>query len=194
MGVDSLSPFMKFVLLALIFSLSSCSYQWGNQGQRLPGGYKKIAVPVFRNNTSEQGIESFFTNAILKRLSQSSVFEITNMDGAEVILEGNIEKIVVTRSGDIDSESKLILPDYVVLSSTNTVELYVSLVLRHSASGKSLWQSSFVTSVSYKAAQVGAPVINSINPLYNKSARSENLALAAEDLMASAYSRLTESF
>jgi hypothetical protein len=51
--------------------LTGCAYRFGNVSRSLPGGYKYISIPVFKNKTQETGIEVGFTNALIQEFDRS---------------------------------------------------------------------------------------------------------------------------
>ena len=53
--------------------LAGCAYHAGSGDRQIPGGYRSIAVPVFKNQTNEPGIEAYFTNAMIVEIERARV-------------------------------------------------------------------------------------------------------------------------
>ncbi|MNY58066.1 hypothetical protein D3C86_1943590 [compost metagenome] len=62
------------------------------------------------------------------------------------------------------------------------------------ADGTELWSGSFSGERTYVAPQVTLAGVNSVNPLYNLSARRQNIDIMANDIMTEAHDRITENF
>lgn len=179
-------------LLFVLFLLPGCAYHWGYGERGLPGGYDLLSIPVFNNKTSETGAEVYFTKAMMREIERSRVARLVKKDEAQVTLEGSIDEIRYERSS---VETKLEgLPENTGISRTYRIVAFASLVLRRNSDQKIVWQSQFRNEISYAAPQLLYPVVNSANPLYNHSARHENLSKIAEAMMAEAHSRIVEKF
>ncbi|RME17139.1 MAG: hypothetical protein D6797_03085, partial [Bdellovibrio sp.] len=155
------------------------------------------AIPMFKNKTIEPGIERFFTNQLIKEFARSKVATISSKALAPVVLEGTVEKLEFKHGGQISGspdDTSNNLPTGAVLTTEYRIYVTVRLKLIRQSDKKVLWQSDFLGERVYAAPQIGLPVVNSANPLYNHSARHENIKLIAIDLMADAHDRLTENF
>src|SRR6185436_15914604 len=75
-------PLILGVLVA-----AGCGYSLrGN----LPAHIKTVAVPVFRNRTSEPGVENFLTGAVVEAFSTNGRLRVVRPDRADSILEGEV--------------------------------------------------------------------------------------------------------
>jgi hypothetical protein len=70
----------------------------------------------------------------------------------------------------------------------------VTVKVVRQADGTELWAGSFSGERTYAAPQVTLAGVNSVDPLYNLSARRQNIDLMANDLMLEAHDRITENF
>lgn len=181
-------------MLSSAFMLGGCAYRLGFQQRALPGGYNEVAVPVFKNATTEVGIESYFTNELIRQLARSGVARVVNKADAAVVLEGSIEELRFVRNAKATQNEIQRLPLGSVLTTEYRIHVTSKVQLRRLSDGKILWQDSFQNERAYFASQLGSAGINSANALYNQSARHQNLAKMAEDMMIEAHDRLTESF
>jgi hypothetical protein len=186
-------------LLALTLGLSGCAYTFGYQQRNLPGGYTEVAVPVFKNQTQQVAIESYFSNALIRQFNRSKVAKIAPTTTAPVIIEGTIRSLKYLPGGQIDANrtdenSQVQLPVNTVLTVEYRVLMQTMVVLKRASDGKVLWSGGFENERVYTAPQVGLGTINSVNALYNHSARLEVIEQMAYDMMADAHDRMTENF
>ncbi len=187
---------------ALLFGigiyLTGCAYGLGYGTRRLPGGYRSISIPVFLNSTGEVGVEGYFTNSLIREFERSQVAKITNKSLAPIYLEGNISQVTLTANGQTAANRKSAelryLPQNTVLNTGYRVTVVVDLKLVKNSDKRVIWQQRFVNERVFTAAQVSVPVINSVNPLYNHSAKHQNLIRLAQETMREAHDRLTERF
>jgi Lipopolysaccharide-assembly len=190
---------MFMLISSAVLVLGGCAYKFGYAQRDIPGGYKQIAVPVFKNETSQASIEGYYTNELIRQFNRSQVAEVVDKSAAPVVIEGNIRKITYTMGGQIDgnkpgNNTELDLPSNTVLTVEYTVFLTVDVLLRRTSDQKVLWQGAVNGERVYTAPQVGRKVVNSVNALYNHSARMEIFEHMAKDMMAEAHDRMTENF
>jgi len=73
------------VMLAVL--VGGCGYSLrGN----LPGHIKTVAVPIFKNRTSEPGVENFLTGAVVEAFSTNGRLSVVGPEQADSILEGEV--------------------------------------------------------------------------------------------------------
>lgn len=178
------------LLIAFNFGLSSCAYRLGNSERSLPKSYRQLTIPLFKNQSMEPSVEVAFTNALTKEFERSKVGAIVDPNQAEVTVEGTIRSITYTAGGKKDTG----LPSGSVLATTYDIAVSVGIVVRKRADLSVIWSGDFSRTRSYSAPQVTLSGINTVNPLYNSSAKRQNLELMAADMMAEAHDRLTENF
>jgi hypothetical protein len=66
------------------------SYHFGHYKRALPGGYDRVAIPMFVNKSEEVGIEAYFTESLRTEFERSRLAKVTSKNDAQVILEGTI--------------------------------------------------------------------------------------------------------
>jgi hypothetical protein len=184
-------------LLITALGMSGCaSYRAGAGDRQLPGGYKDVAVPVFKNQTAEAGAEVYFTNAIVREFERSRIARVTDKDKAQVALEGTVEsvKYLVANQMQQGKSSPAEMPDNTVITTEYRIVLTAAIRLRRISDQKVLWQGTFSGERSYLAPRVLQPSLNSVNAIYNHSAHYQNIESMAADLMAEAHNRMTENF
>jgi hypothetical protein len=184
-----LAALFSFVLVGLS-GLSGCGYRWGTTDRTLPGGYELVYVPVFKNLSMEPGVEVHFTNHLRLNFERSNLVKLTSQSQAEAFLEGEIRSTSYIPQSSSESPYQA----GVVLVSSYEIRVVVLLTLRRATDRSIIWQSSFSGARTYSAPQVREAVINSVNPLYNLSARRQNIEAIAGALMAEAHDRISENF
>ncbi len=199
------------IFFFLIVMTTGCAkYQFG-QGERVfPGGYDRIAIPMFANKTSEVGAETYFTEALRVEFERSHLASVTSKADAQVILEGNIDSITfsprvqVTAAGkDLSSprpprssnpDNRNPLPQGTVLNKEYVVTVTVAVVARKVADSQELWSGSFNGQKIYAAPLLGTPGISNSSPIYSQNYRVQTIAGLAREMMSEAHDRMTENF
>ncbi len=187
----------SILILALLCLqlLSGCAYQLGVASRTIPGGYKQISVPVFKNKTQEPGLEVAFTNALIHEFQRSRVARVVDNSLSEVAVMGTIDTVnYLPGAKRIAGDSSTYLPNGTVIASEYRILLTVTVKVVRQADGTQLWAGSFTGERTYAAPQVTLAGVNSVDPLYNLSARRQNIDLMANDLMLEAHDRITENF
>ena len=170
--------------------LTACAFRWGTTERTLPGGYRSIAIPIFKNFTQEVGAEAYFTEAIIKEFERTKTARVAPTNVAEVILEGEILEFTNQKSNATTTD----LPLGTLLATSHTINIKAIIKLRRASDRQVIWTSPFGGSRSYSAANLSASVVNSVNPQYDLSAQRQNISKIAQLLMVEAYDRMTESF
>ncbi|WII72052.1 LptE family protein [Bdellovibrio sp. 22V] len=190
----------KGLLISLVFvsglTLQGCAYTFGVANRSIPGGYKQISVPVFKNKTLEPGIEVGFTNALIQEFQRSRIARVVDNSLSEVAVIGQIDSVTYLPGAKrvAGDGSSPYLPNGTVIASEYRILLTVTVNVVRQADGTVLWSGSFSGERTYAAPQVTQAGINSVNPLYNLSARRQNIDVMANDIMIEAHDRITENF
>jgi hypothetical protein len=179
------------LFLTLLGGLSGCNYHMVNQSDQFVGGYKLVAIPVFKNQSTEPKIEVLFTNALRRELRRSKIAQVTEVSQAPITVEGVIDSVqyIVVGQSRIST-----LPSSAILGTEYRINLELTLQVRRNADQEVLWTSKFRNGRSYLAPQIGTESINSANALYNQSARLQNIEVMAQEMMSEALNRMTENF
>jgi len=188
---------LKSFLFIIIFSIlcSSCAYHWGFPRQILLGGYDKIAIPIFKNKTKEAGAEVYFTNALIRNFERSRIASVQSVSGAPVTLLGEIISIKYKPIVSVEGGRELKkLPLKTVLTTSYAVYVLTRLSLQRNSDKKVIWSSSFNGESVYSSPQMESAVVNSLNALYNQSARYKELQKLSKIMMIEVHDRLTENF
>lgn len=193
--MDAIIKAFRFIVVSSL-ALSGCAYNLGSAKRSIPGGYRQISVPVFKNKTQETGIEVSFTNSLIQEFQRSRVARVVDNSLSEVAVIGTIDNIqympgAKRLSGD---SATPLMPLGTALASEYRILLTITVKLIKQADGTELWKGSFHGERTYQAPQVTLAGVNSVNPLYNLSARRQNIDVMASDLMLEAHDRITENF
>lgn len=180
-----------FVFSGLALMMVSCAYHAGSGDRQIPGGYRAIAVPVFKNQSHETGIEVYFTNSIIRELERAHIGTVVDKQNSQVTLEGIIDNVSYTA---VNPQDIYLLPGTTILNTAYNITLGCTLRLRRNSDERVLWEASFRKDQSYQTPKIGYLNINSVNALYNHSARNQNIEAMAADMMAEAHDRMTENF
>lgn len=198
-----------FVPFIVISFLTGCAYQFGSGERHLPGDYAEVAIPVFKNSTSQVGVETYFTNFLIREFNRSKIAHVVSRDTAPIVIEGNVTSIEYrhggTTLGNCDptdpltgakcrETNKISIPMNTVLTTEYRVGVTADLKVIRTSDRKVLWTGSVSNERNYTAPQVGTAGINSVNALYNHSARMELIETLAQDMMAEVHDRMTENF
>jgi hypothetical protein len=189
------------LLPSLVFGLG-CAYRMGYSQRGLPEGHQTIAIPVFKNKSDIMGIETAFTNSLIRQFATSKVAKVVDGKQAPVVAEGEIVKIELVHEARVDANELIRknenatfdLPPNTVLTTQYRVYTTVSVVLRRKSDKHIIWEGSFRGEGVYPAPQVGTGVVNSVNALYNHNARLDVIETMSTTMMAEAHDRLTENF
>jgi hypothetical protein len=181
--------------LAIVIFLSGCAYHLGLSQRALPGGYSQVSIPMFKNKSSEVGIEPLFTNAMIRRFERSQAAHVVDSENSPVILEGEIDKVETIPGAQVASGPNfLALPTDAVLTTDYRLRVLAIITLRRKSDEKVIWRGNFTTEKVYSAPHIGMSVVNSADATYNQSARMQALGLLAEDMMLEAHDRITENY
>jgi outer membrane lipopolysaccharide assembly protein LptE/RlpB len=96
-----MKKFLPMICLGLIIG---CGYQMVGKETHVPPGLNSIAIPTFKNQTFEPGIEVPFTQAFLREFIRDRRVNVVSRAEADSILEGviknfNIASVSYDKSG-----------------------------------------------------------------------------------------------
>ena len=197
-----MKQFLSLIFLLLTASViqifvTSCAYKLSSRTQLLPGHVKRIQIPLFKNKSTEPGIEVFFTNSIKNEALKSSVAKLQNLENeSEAILQGTINSIDIMSEDTsvIEAKNSKYLPSETVLATQYRVEANIDIQLKRKGSTEILWSGNFKQARNYSAPKISLPVINTANSLYNQSAKRQALDALSKDMMQAAFDRMLENF
>jgi len=94
----------RWLSIISLVLLVACGYQMVGKETHVPPGLNSIAIPTFKNQTFEPGIEVQFTQGFLREFIQDRRVKVVGQNEADSILEGviksfNIYSVSYDRSG-----------------------------------------------------------------------------------------------
>jgi hypothetical protein len=110
------------------------------------------------------------------------------------VVLGTVESVTYSPTATITHAENPNLPLDSSLSTDYRIVVSAHLEVVRNSDRKVLWQGNFMNETSYSAPQVTSAGLNTVNPLYNQSARDYNISKMAKDLMSEAHDRITENF
>jgi len=179
-----------------MFMTSGCAYHYGLAERALPGGYTQVAIPMFKNQSNEVGVEPFFTNSLIRRFSRSQVARVTEREASPLVLLGVIDAVQTVNGPAVTNDASQLrtLPDQAVLITEYRLVIRAHLTLKRKSDDKIMWQGSFSNEKVYAPPRIGGELVNSANATYNQSVKMETISQLAEEMMAEAHDRMTENF
>jgi len=81
----------KWIILTGVLISAGCGYRLAGKDNPMLAGINTIAVPYFKNDTFEAGIESVFTSVFANEFINSKRLQVVSVDHADVILRGTIK-------------------------------------------------------------------------------------------------------
>lgn len=185
---------MIYKIFIIFTFLTSCAYKIGPQVDAVPGGVKSIAIPIFKNLSQEVLVETYFTNYLLQEFQRSKIVEVLPESLAEATMFGTIKKVEYLVPPSSLKESGTYLPNNRSLATQYNVNVEVEARLVRNHDQKVLWTGVYSKVGNYSAPLVTLPVVNSVNPLYNLSARRQAIDQTAASLMTELHDRMLDKF
>jgi outer membrane lipopolysaccharide assembly protein LptE/RlpB len=122
------------VLMVAATALWGCGYRFSGEGEGPKPGLRKLAIPVFENNTSEPDLGALFAGALRSEFMQKGDGDIRVVptEEAEAIFHGRIKDIYTSAAAHHDARQ------------TIESRLYVTLEVKcvDIRTGNTLWQDS----------------------------------------------------
>jgi len=114
------------VTLLCFLLLSGCGYQMVGKETHVPPGLNSIAIPTFKNQTFEPGIEVPFTQAFLREFIQDRRVKVVDQIQADSVLEGiirsfSISSVSYDKSGFVIEYKTIVVLDLSLKKQTGEV-------------------------------------------------------------------------
>jgi hypothetical protein len=156
-------------------ALGGCGYRMIGAGS-LPGGVETIAINVLENRTSESGLETQVTDALITELNRRKQNSVAQVNQAQAVLNGTIDSL----------DSKTVARKGTQTSLERRVRLQVSLDLTQK-DGKRLWKGKGL-------AAEQTYLVSSDNSVDTEANRKQAIDLATQRLAENVVRRLTDDF
>lgn len=167
---------LVFLLAAFCAGLSACGYKFVGQGGAFPQNVQQIYVEMFKNNTTQTGLENTITNAL--------VFEFTRRNKAA--LAGSLEQADAALSGVITGKTvQTVAPRGKDAAAQRRVTLSLNLKLVR-VGGEIIWAGSSIRdNAVYPVAE---------DKLTTEQNEREAILIIATRLAEGIYNQLTDNF
>jgi len=77
-----------FCVLTGLMLISACGYHLSGTGTSLPEHLKTVAIPIFKNTSSEPNIQREMTNIIRQSFINDGRLKVVNRDQADLVMKG----------------------------------------------------------------------------------------------------------
>lgn len=164
---------IRFILLLWIFCLG-CGYRFTGSGN-FPADVSTVFISIFKNHTSETGVENIFTNDLIYEITRNRKDLLTVKDKADALLSGVIESIsieTISRKG-------------INTSLERRVTVAVSLQLTD-RKGKVIWSAKRI--LAKEAYDVAS------DKMTTEQNRRDAISVLSKRVAEKAYNRLTDDF
>ena len=89
-----MNPSCLSVLLGLLLLVSGCGYRVAGRASNLPPDWRTIAVPAFKNDTTQYRLEQRFTAAVIREfLARTRYRVVQDPASADAVLQGEVLSI-----------------------------------------------------------------------------------------------------
>ena len=79
-------------LLLVTTLIASCGYSFRGKQNNIPSDIRTVAVPVFKNTSGLERIESTFTDEVIFQFTKSQMLRVVNHGQADAVLYGIVVK------------------------------------------------------------------------------------------------------
>src|ERR1035437_6307494 len=77
----------QYLVCRLLLEKNGCaSYHFGHYNRAVPGGYDRVAIPMFENITQEVSVETYFAEDLHREFERSLFFKVTAKNHAQPLL------------------------------------------------------------------------------------------------------------
>ncbi len=165
-----------FPALSLLILVSACGYRFAASGD-LPERVQSIFIPIFKNRTSETGVEKIITDDIIYEFTRNKKDILAaGSDSSDAVLNGVVHSISVETISHIDPQT----------SSERRVKVAVNLKLVASG-GKVIWSRKGVN-------EKRAYDVESDNKHRTEQNRREAISELSKRLAEKIYNMMTDNF
>ncbi|UCD84735.1 MAG: LptE family protein [Deltaproteobacteria bacterium] len=168
--------FIALVCVVHLLILSRCGYHFPGRGEFLTPEIQRIAIPIFTNQTTEVGIENYFTAALVEEFNRSKRIRLVREDRADATIKGTIKSY---SSVPITFDAAGRVREY-------RCSMTVGVSLVEKESGEVLWGPSDLNDSEEYSADP--------NILVTESREGEAVKRIAEDLMEEVHEGIFEGF
>lgn len=136
----------RLALTLLLLAAAGCGYRPAGSEPPRPAGKEPptLAVPLFKNRSTEVNLEALFANTLTETLSQSRAWRLTSREAdADLVLEGEVSSVEYSSVAFFDINRSIV----------RRVTIRVDLALKRRGSGKIIWREREVLTDDYPIEQ-----------------------------------------
>ncbi len=122
---------LRWLVFFAFLTAGGCGYHLQGKGAPSDPGIRAVAIPIFGNRTSQTGIESEVTRALVDRITSSQRIAIRSQNTADAILIGTV-KSFITSSVAVTSGTQF--------TTGYRAALTVEVSFQRRADGKIFWK------------------------------------------------------
>lgn len=126
-----LAKILRWFVFFASLTAGGCGYHLQGKGTPSDPGIQAVAIPIFGNRTSQTGIESEVTRALVEKITSSQRIAVRSQNTADAILIGNV-KSFVTSSVAVTSGTQF--------TTGYRVALTVEVSFQRKEDGKLFWK------------------------------------------------------
>lgn len=162
-------------LLCLVLS-AGCGYRLARPSNPVLEDVHTIAIPYFKNNSFEPGLEAIFTNAFVNEFVASRRLQVVGVEQAEVVLYGKIKEVSQDSIAyNLDDKAR----EY-------RIRVNLSVSLEERRTGTVLWKrNSMKHTEEFPVSQ---------HTVFSEAAKREALKTLAEDLAERVHDSIMQGF
>jgi hypothetical protein len=126
----------RLLFLILTGFFAGCAgYTLGPTPPTYMKGIRRIAVPIFKNDTISPDVEALATTAVIKQIQQDGTYQVTGVDQADAVVLGTIAAVHRTRSRTLQGN--------VLASSEFNLRVTINFSVQKAATSEVIGQKSF---------------------------------------------------
>jgi hypothetical protein len=136
----------RLALAVFLMAASGCGYRPVGSEPPRPAGKElpTLAVPLFKNRSTEINLETLFANAFTETLSQGRAWRLTHREeDADLVLEGEVSSVEYSSVAFFDIDRSIV----------RRVTIRVDLTLKRRSTGKIVWKEREVLIDDYPIEQ-----------------------------------------
>jgi outer membrane lipopolysaccharide assembly protein LptE/RlpB len=142
---SAIRNYIRVLLILCVMSVVACGYQMVGRETHVPPGLNSVAIPTFKNETFEPGIEIPFTQAFLTEFIQDRRVKVVSRAEADSTLEGVVTEF---RAYAVAYDKSGFVLQY-------QIGVKINLALKDRA-GKVLWEEKNLGEIQwFRASSVG---------------------------------------
>ena len=93
---NSFWRFTRYSIFCWALFFTGCGYHLQGGGTSLPPDVRSVAIPIFANHTTQTGIESEVTRALVNKFISAKRLPVNAQHSADALLTGTVKSFITT--------------------------------------------------------------------------------------------------